>query len=42
MSIKRFNPTLCRGQVWGVINVARAAQRGLTWALGGEGKVVCC
>ena len=33
MSIKRFNPTLCRGRVWGVINVARAAQRGLTWAL---------
>ncbi len=34
MSINRFNPTLCRGRVWGVINVARASQRGLTWALG--------
>ena len=34
MSIKRFNPTLCRGRVWGVINITRAAQRGLTWALG--------
>ncbi|MDB5341362.1 MAG: hypothetical protein JWN70_6981 [Planctomycetaceae bacterium] len=33
MSIKRFNPTLCRGRVWSVINVARAAQRGLSWAL---------
>ena len=34
MSIKRFNPTLCRGRVWGVISFARAAQRGLTWVLG--------
>ncbi|MDB5338647.1 MAG: hypothetical protein JWN70_4266 [Planctomycetaceae bacterium] len=34
MSIKRFNPTLCRGRVWGVIIVTRAAQRGLTWSLG--------
>ncbi len=34
MSIKRFNPTLCRGRVWCVINITRAAQRGLTWALG--------
>ncbi|MDB5335310.1 MAG: hypothetical protein JWN70_929 [Planctomycetaceae bacterium] len=34
MSIKRFNPTLCRGRVWGVIITVRAAQRGLTWALG--------
>lgn len=34
MPNKRFNPTLCRGRVWVVINVARAAQHGLTWALG--------
>ncbi|MDB5340429.1 MAG: hypothetical protein JWN70_6048 [Planctomycetaceae bacterium] len=33
---QRFNPTLCRGPVWGVIITVRAAQRELTWALGGE------
>jgi hypothetical protein len=27
MSIKRFNPTLCRGRVWGVINVSPGTTR---------------
>ena len=31
---QRFNPTLCRGRVYCAIPLTRAAQRGLTWALG--------